>query len=134
MVRSMLAIAAGYFSMAALNSFSHLIVSFYFRSDITLTGIAHLPSSVWVIGFTILQLVFGLFGGLLTTTLANAKGHLAILGLLLLMVIIGLLDYSMLSDREPQWYLIVAPALKIAGIFLGYRMQLSQINKLDTTS
>lgn len=60
MVRTMIAIAAGYFSIAVLNSFIHIITSIYFRGDITLTGISHLPSTQWIIGVTFLQFAFGL--------------------------------------------------------------------------
>lgn len=122
MIRSMLAIAAGYFSIVVLNSFVHLIVSIYFKTDIFLTGIAQLPSVAWVYGFTGLQLVFGLFGGLLTSTLAGSHAYLEILAFILLMIIIAFVDYSVLNEREPLWYLITSPTLKISGIFLGYRL------------
>lgn len=132
MIRSMLAIAAGYFSMIFLNSFIHLIVSFYFKMEITLTGIAYLPSPVWGGGFTILQFIFGLFGGLLAATLANDKTDLVLIGFILLIVAISLLDYSMLSGREPLWYLIAAPILKIAGIYTGHYFQTNQPNTAPT--
>lgn len=131
MIRAMLAIAAGYFSITALNSFIHLIVSIYFKTEIILTGIAGLPSRMWAIGFTVLQFGFGLFGGLLATTLAK-NTHRVILGFILLMVAISLLDYSILSDREPLWYLIVAPTLKISGVFLGFRLVSAQNNQTES--
>lgn len=122
MIRSMLAIAAGYFSIVVLNSFVHLIVSIYFKTDIFLTGIAQLPSVAWVYGITGLQFAFGLFGGLFTSTLAGSNAYLEILGFILLMIIIAFVDYSVLNEREPLWYLITSPALKVLGIFLGYRL------------
>lgn len=132
MIRSMMAIAAGYISMLALNSFVHLIVSIYFRMDITLTGIAMLPSPNWVFGFTALQLIFGLFGGLLAATLAPGRANLVLAVFILLMVAIALIDYTMLSDREPLWYLITAPALEIAGITTGFYLHSKQNNSVTT--
>lgn len=129
MLRSMLAIAAGYASIAILNSFVHLIVSVYFKKEIFLTGVAQLPSNVWVLSFTALQFALGLFGGLLTTTLAKSRAHIEILGFILLMIIIGFVDYSMLAGREPLWYLISSPLLIILGIFAGYRLQQIPENK-----
>lgn len=123
----MLVIVAGYFAIAVPNSFIHLIVAIYSKSEVFLTGVANLPSPVWVIGFTALQFLFGLFGGLLVTTLESNHPHRVILGFVLLMVAVGLVDYSVLSDREPLWYLITAPALKIGGIFTGYKLQTNQI-------
>lgn len=122
MIRSMLAIAAGYFSIVVLNSFVHLIISIYFNTDVFLTGVAQLPSMAWVYGITGLQFAFGLFGGLLTSTLARSYAHLEILGFILLMIIIAFVDYTVLNEREPLWYLITSPALKVLGIFLGYRL------------
>jgi hypothetical protein len=80
-------------------------------------------------GITVLQFIFGLFGGLLTTTIAQTKEFIAILGFILLITIIGLMDYTILNEREPLWYLITSPALKAAGIFTGY--QLIQIQNKD---
>lgn len=130
MLRTMLAIAAGYFSITILDSLVHVIVSVYFQTELSLSGIANLPSIPWVVGVTILQFCFGLFAGLLASTIVHTKKYLAALGLILLMVIIGCLDYTVLSKREPLWYLITSPALKIVGIFLGYRLILLQNKKL----
>lgn len=126
MVRSLLAIAAGYFSIALLNSFARLIVSVYFKTDLFLSGIAKLPSLPWVAGFTVLQFILGIFGGLLATTLAQKNIHITILGFILLIACVGLLNYSELNHREPLWYLLTAPALTMGGIFLGYKLQSGQ--------
>lgn len=131
MIRTMLAIAAGYFSITALNSFAHLIVSVYFKTEINLVGIASLPSVTWSIGFTALQLALGLFGGLLAATIAKDP-HRTILGLLLIMVAVSLVDYAVLSDREPLWYLIIAPTLKVTGIFAGYKLIQNQAQNAVT--
>lgn len=122
MIRTMGAIAAGYFSITVLNSFIHLITSIYFRSDLTLTGITYLPSTSWTIGVTVLQFAFGLFGGLLATTIARDASKV-ILGLILIMVTISLINYSMMVDSEPLWYLITVPILTVSGIYMGYRIQ-----------
>lgn len=130
MIRSMLSIAAGYFSIAVLNSFVHLIVSVYFKTGLKLTGVSGLPSIPWVIGITALQLFFGLFGGLIAATIAKKDKHLVILGLILLMAAIAIVDHSVLSSREPFWYLLTAPALKITGIFIGYKLQIKQLKSV----
>jgi len=131
MVRQMMAVAAGYFSIAALNSLIHIIVSVYFKTGLSLTGISHLPSIPWIVGVTALQFLFGLFAGLLTTTIAQSKQHIAILGFVLLMAIIAFIDYTTLSEQEPLWYLITSPALKIIGIFAGYRLIQSQQENIE---
>lgn len=127
MIRTIGAIAAGYFSITILNSFIHLVTSIYFRSDLTLTGITYLPTTTWMIGVTILQFVFGLFGGLLATTIARQTSKV-ILGLILIMIAVSLINYSMMVDSEPLWYLIIAPLLTVSGIYMGYRMQSQESN------
>jgi hypothetical protein len=130
MIRSILAVAAGYFSIALLSGFSRLIISIYLRNDITLTGIENFPTT-WGFGLTGLGFFFGLFGGLLTTTLAESKGFIEIVGFILVMAAVALLDYSMLNDREPFWYLIASPTLKISGIFIGYHLKRKQDKQLE---
>lgn len=125
MIRTMVAIAAGYFCITALNSFVHIIISVYFKTDLTLTGIAFLPSTTWTVGITALQFAFGLFGGLLATTIAH-KPSKVILGFILIMVAVSLINYSMTKETEPLWYLITEPVLTISGIYLGYHLQTSQ--------
>lgn len=126
----MLAIAVGYFAIVVLNSFVHLIVSVYFNTELVLMGISQMPSAPWTFGVTGLQFAFGLFGGLLTTTLAGSKAYVEVLGFILLMVVIGFVDYSVLSGREPLWYLITSPILKVLGIFSGYQL----IKEQNTTT
>ena len=123
MLRTVIAIGAGYLSITALNSFVHLIVSIYFKTDLTLTGIAFLPSTTWIIGVTMLQFVFGLFGGLLATTIAKNSSKV-ILGFILIMAAVGLINYYMTMETEPLWYLITAPILTISGIYTGYKVQI----------
>ncbi len=130
MIRSMLAIVAGYFSIALLSGFSRLIVSVYLKNDIALTGIENFPTT-WAFGLTGLGFFFGIFGGLLTTTLADSEGVIEIVGFILIMAGVGLVDYSMLSEREPVWYLISSPALKMAGIFIGYHLKRTQDVQLE---
>jgi hypothetical protein len=128
----MMAIVAGYISMAALNSLVHIITSVYFKTELSLAGISHLDSMPWIVGVTGLQLMLGLFGGLLATTIAQTKQHMAILGFILLMTVIGFFNYTVLSPQEPLWYLISAPALRIVGIFAGFQLIQLQ-NKSNNT-
>lgn len=123
MIRSVLAVAAGYISIAVLYSFSRLIAAVYSNSELSLIGIAALPSEGWQFGITGLLLLFGVIGGLLTTTLSKTSGHLEILILVLLIMGTGFIDYLALANSEPMWYLIASPLLKTGGIFLGYRIK-----------
>lgn len=130
----MVAIVAGYFSITVLNSLVHVIVSVYFKTELFLTGIAQMPSEAWIFSVTALQFAFGLFGGLLTTTIAGSKVYIEILGFILLMIVVGFIDYSVLSEREPLWYLITSPVLKVLGIFMGYQLLKRQKTTMEVTT
>lgn len=123
MIRSVLAVAAGYISIVVLNGFLRIIASVYSNTDLSLAGISNLPSEGWQYGVTGLLLVFGIIGGLLTTTLSKTSGKLEILSLLLLVVGVGFIDYQALENSEPMWYLVTSPLLKIGGVYLGYRIK-----------
>lgn len=127
MIRSVLAVAAGFISISVLNSFIHLIAAVYTNSELSLTGIAALPSESWQYGITGLLLLFGLIGGFLTTTLSKTSGHLEILILVLLIIGTGFIDYLALANSEPMWYLIASPLLKTGGILLGFELKEQRI-------
>lgn len=132
MYRSMLAIAAGYFTIALLSGFSRLIISVYLKTGISITGINAFPFQ-WAIGLTVLGFFFGLFAGLLTTTIATSNGNIEILGFILIMVIMALIDYTIMGSQEPMWYLIASPVLKIFGVYSGYHIKKKQDLQLEQT-
>lgn len=123
MIRWVLAVAAGYIAIVVLNGFLRIIASVYTNTDLSLTGVAGLPSEVWQYGVTGLLLIFGMIGGLLTTTMSKTSGQLEIISLILLIVGVGFIDYRALENSEPMWYLITSPLLKIGGIYLGFRIK-----------
>lgn len=120
MIRSTLAIAAGYISMIALNGFMRIIIAVYHHRDLSLSGIESLPSDGWSYLMVGIQYVWGTLAGLLTTSIAQPQAHIEILALVLLLVGSGFIDYNMMQQREPLWYLFLSPALKISGILSGY--------------
>lgn len=124
MIRSVLSVAAGYVSIAALDIFVRAITAFYTNTEIVLTGFADLPSPGWQYSVLGMLLIFGIVGGLLTSALSVESGKLEVLVLILLLVIAGFIDHRALAESEPLWYLIATPILKIAGVFLGYRIKI----------
>lgn len=126
MIRSTLAVFAGYFTVAFLNGFTRIIISFYHRQYPDLAGITSLPSPVWGYLLIGLGLLFGLFGGLITLSIAVKPSYQHLLFLVLLLVCSGMISYYMLAETEPAWVLVATPALKIGGVFLGYGIKTRQ--------
>lgn len=132
MLRSLLAIITGYLSIAFLNSLTRLIVALYFRTDIQLSGVSHLPSPFWQYVLIVLYMAFGLFGGLITCSIVQRKYGIEILVLICLILTAGFFEYEFLNTEEPLWYLVCSPLAKITGVWGGYRIKLSQDQKLST--
>lgn len=124
MIRSTLAIASGFISMAALNGFLRLLIAVYHDGDLqSVSGVASLPSAGWGYFVTGIQYAWGIFAGLLTTSIAQQQAAIEILAIVLLLVGSGFIDYQMLRLREPVWYLTLSPSLKILGILSGYYLK-----------
>ncbi|HEX6983485.1 MAG TPA: hypothetical protein VF181_12070 [Balneolaceae bacterium] len=126
MTRSLLAIVAGYLTITVLNVLSRLIISLVFGTGFSLTGVRNVPSEFWIYTLTCLQFVFGFLAGLMVLLIAKAEPYIEILVLILLMGAAALVDYSMLSEREPLWFLVTSPVLKILGIFTAFRLNVKQ--------
>lgn len=134
MKRTLLAIVAGQLTIAGLNGFARIILSLYQRTEIVLSGVEHLPSTPWAVGITALGFLFGMFGGLITCTLARGSYTVEVVALILLTVALGLFDFTLLPDAHTSWSLVAAPALKVAGIYTGYRIVTRQDKQLAQTN
>lgn len=130
MIRSLAAIIAGHLSISVLNGFSRLVIALYSRSEIHLSGVGHLPSPYWGYFIVGLGLIFGIFGGLITCSIAKRNYGIEVLALSSLIIITGLFDYQFLNTAEPIWYLSMNPLAKIAGVWIGYGLKRSQDQKL----
>ncbi|MDZ7715022.1 MAG: hypothetical protein U5J95_02300 [Balneolaceae bacterium] len=123
MIKSLIAVIVGQLSITLLQTFSRVVVGAYFRTELTITGISHLPSLTWMYFLTALNFIFGMFGGLITSSLARNKGRLEVLILALLIFIWGLFSFQMTLNTEPVWYRILAPLLTIFGVMTGYLLK-----------
>lgn len=132
MIRSTLAIAAGYLSIIALNGFVRIILAVYHHSDLSFSGITSLPSDEWGYFIVGAQYLWGLLAGFLTVSIVSSQAHLETLALVLLLVGSGCIDYSMLHQNEPLWYLILSPVLKILGVLSGYYLLQQQTQTQPT--
>lgn len=133
MKRALLAIAAGQLTIAGLNGFARIILSLYQRTDIVLSGVEHLPSTTWAVGVTALGYLFGLFGGLITCTLARGSYRIEVLTLILLTVALALFDFTFIPEVHTSWSLAASPALKVAGIYTGYTIISKQDRQREKT-
>lgn len=128
MIRSTLAIGAGYISILALDSFVRIIIGAYHNGQIALGGISSLPSDEWGYLLVGLQFFWGLLAGLLVSSIARKQSHIETLSLILLLVGSGFIDYSMLQQSEPLWFFISTSLLRIVGILAGYYMHAHSTN------
>jgi hypothetical protein len=126
MGRSLFAVIAGYLSVIFFNSFVRFVISVYSKANVSLSGVADLPSALLMYLFTAAGFLFGLIGGLITCSIVNDDAKIEILALIILIVTAGLFAYHFTGNAEPLWYLISAPLLKMGGIFTAYYLKLEQ--------
>lgn len=122
MIRSLAAIITGQLSIMLLSGLSRLAIGTYLETDLSLSGISYVPSFTLGIILTALSLIFGILGGLITCIIAEGNYKIEILSLSLLVLTVGLFDFTFISQAEPLWYFLANTGLTIAGIFLGYRI------------
>lgn len=134
MIRSLLAIIAGHLSITFLNGLTRLIIALYFRTDIQLSGVSHFPSPFWQYAFIALNVAFGIFGGLITSSIVQKKYGMEILVLICLIITTGFFEYEFLNMAEPIWYLVLSPLAKAMGVWGGYRVKLAQDKKLSAVT
>lgn len=131
MLRSLLAISAGYITILFFNSFVRFVISVYSKGNFALTGITDLPSPVLMYVIVGAGFLFGLIGGMITCSIINKNAIIEILCLIILIVSSGLISYQLMGNTEPLWYLISAPLLKAAGILTAFYLTSSNANHLD---
>lgn len=134
MIRSVFALVVGYISINLFDAFIRFIISVYSKSELVLSGIAQLPNTLLAYAITTAGFLFGLIGGFLTCSIADGKPKIEILSLIILIVASGLFTYYFTGNNEPVWYLIIAPLLKIAGVYLAYMLFVKQNTSLKNSS
>lgn len=130
MIRSLLAVAAGYLTIMVFNSFVRIIFAVYNKSAISFSGVSELPS---LPGYLIVAagFLFGLIGGLMTNTIARKNAAIATLSLVILVIAAGFIAYDLMAENEPLWYFISSPLLKISGILTAYYIKTRETKNIN---
>ena len=119
-MKSVLAIAAGFFSMVILEGFARIIIAFYHREDFIFSGIEALPSIGWIVLLLCVVTFLGVFGTLLTTTIAGFDPLKHTISLALLVILLRILPILF----KPESVSLLLPLLPITfnliGIIAGY--------------
>lgn len=134
MIRSVFALVFGYISINLFDGFIRFIISVYTKNALVLSGVAQLPNTLLAYAITAAGFLFGLIGGFLTCSIAGGKPKIEILSLIILIVASGLFTYYFTGNNEPAWYLITAPLLKIAGVYLAYTLFVKQHQSLKNNT
>lgn len=122
MIRSVSAVAAGYITIVLLDLLFRLAAARLTGFAPALTGIGDLPSTGWQYASTGILIVYGMAGGMVTSSVVRTSADMEILSLILLAIFVGFVNFRVLAEIEPIWYLTVSPLLKTGGIFLGFRI------------
>jgi hypothetical protein len=117
MVRSIIAIAAGYLTLAILVGI--LVMTLGIMVPTAIPNNETIPSLGWVFFIEIFSLLAAAAGGYLTAFVARGSriSHVQLLGAVVLLV--GLIQIWAGMNKLPIWYLVLQVAVSLVGVFLG---------------
>lgn len=125
MIRTLSAIIAGQITIALLNGIVRMAIGIYLDIEFSLSGISFLPSFTWELIIVAMNIVYGCIAAIIVYLIAKGDSKIEILGLSLIVACIGLFDFYYFGASEPLWYFLANTGLIIAGLFLGYRLMLT---------
>jgi hypothetical protein len=122
MLRSIIAIAGGYLSIAILTMLTFAVL-FNFFPGVFSGGFPPLP---WVLLILAFGFIYAVAGGYITAYLATQARFNHVLALAGLMVVLGIISAIFSSAAQPLWYQLALIVLGLAGVLLGGRWRVSQ--------
>lgn len=128
MLRSVLAIVAGYLVSAVLVFVGFTVLGRIAPSAMSAAGLAAAPRPGLVLGILLMDVVIAVVGGYVTALIARRApiGHALALGVL--MFILGIVTAWASPEREPTWYaiwmpIVVLPAAVVGGMIRARQTQ-----------
>lgn len=117
MLRSVLAVAAGYITMILLIVVLFLLLGIMFPEAFPQPGI--FPSIGWVIFILAFGFVAAMLGAAVTVTISRGSRLKHIHWLALVVLFFGLATLATNIDKQPLWYLVAQIAVGVAGVYVG---------------
>lgn len=124
MLRSVAAIAVGYFVSALLVVATFLVLGAAFPTVFPQTPDAPLPPAPWIVLVGFLGGVYAVLGGYWMARIAGRREftHAAVLGGIMLVLAVGSV-LALPGTREGAWLDLVFAAVGVAGVFIGARLR-----------
>ena len=117
MVRSILAVVAGYFTLAVLTSLTTYLVAYGFGLAVAEPGAQ--PPLVYVVVNLVYSTVYAGVGGYVAARVATHRPVRHALALAALLVVLGLVYTAVAINIQPLWYLLGLPLLGAPAAVLG---------------
>ena len=127
-MKSILAICAGFMTMIILEGFARIIIVFYHREDLVFSGLQSLPSITWIIVLLLVILLLGIFGTLLTTTLAGFDPLKHTVSLASLVLILRFIPALLRAEQNTYLLTLLPVTISLIGIFIGFVIKSRLIN------
>lgn len=117
MLRSVLAIAAGYITMVLLIVLLFLFLGIVFPAAFPQPGV--FPSMGWVMFILLFGFVAAVVGAIVTIAITRGPRLKHIHLLALVVLFFGLVTLATNIDTQPLWYLAAQIVVGIAGVYVG---------------
>ncbi len=117
MIRSVLAVIAGYIAMVILTMALFILMARIAPGVLPREGMFPAPPVVaLILGFAFLS---ALVGGFVTATVALRSEEKHVFGLAAVVLVMGALNATTAGNSQPLWYLSALVLLALAGVYVG---------------
>jgi peptidoglycan/LPS O-acetylase OafA/YrhL len=117
MLRSVIAVAAGYISMLLLIMLLFLIIGIIFPEAFPQPDA--FPSIPWVVCILFFGLAASIIGGGVTVTVCRGSRIKHIHALAIVVLFIGLVTLAASIEKQPLWYLLAQVVVGLVGVYVG---------------
>ncbi|HEX6631982.1 MAG TPA: hypothetical protein VF048_12865 [Gemmatimonadaceae bacterium] len=119
MLRSVLAVVAGYLVSALLVFVGFAVLGRLAPAALSAAGLAATPRPGVVLGVLLMDVVIAIVAGYVTAVIARHAviGHAFVLGAL--MLVLGIVTSWVSPEREPTWYALWMPILVLPAAVIG---------------
>lgn len=117
MLRSALAVAAGYVTMLVLIMLIFLLIGIIFPEAFPTPE--SFPSIPWVVFILLFGGIAASVGAGVTITVCRGSRLKHIHSLAIVVFFIGLVTMAASIDKQPMWYLVTQIVVGIAGVYVG---------------
>jgi peptidoglycan/LPS O-acetylase OafA/YrhL len=122
--RIVLAVVCGYVLMAVIVVVANTAFGWLFTPQQRLA-----PTFVYMLAILTVGALAAVAGGWVAAVLARVRSHIAVYGLIALVVVLGLIDAVLPGTQQPVWYRLALIVIGASGVWIGGYLHQSKAHR-----